>query len=128
MDDDFSTPRAIGYIFDAIRLVNGYMTDEKFSASAQTCFVLDKANKIIIELGGVLGLFCDNPDEYFALDRDREARKRGLDINDINCLIEERRSARQAKDWKRADEIRSILTEKKVILQDTPAATSWKIE
>jgi cysteinyl-tRNA synthetase len=128
MDDDFSTPRAIGYIFDAVRLVNGYMTDERFSASAQTCFVLDRANRIIIELGGVLGLFRDNPDEYFLLDRDREARRRGLDINDINRLIEERRAARQAKDWKRADEIRSILTEKKVILQDTPAATSWKIE
>jgi cysteinyl-tRNA synthetase len=128
MDDDFSTPRAIGYIFDAIRLVNGYMTDEKFSASPQTCFFLDRANRIIIELGGVLGLFRDNPDEYFILDRDREARKRGLDINEINRLIEERRSARQAKDWKKADEIRSILMVKKVILQDTPAATSWKIE
>jgi len=128
MDDDFSTPRAIGYIFDAVRLVNGYMADDKFSASAQTCFVLDEANRIIIELGGVLGLFRDNPDEYFILDRDREARKRGLDINEVNHLIEERRAARQAKDWKRADEIRSILTEKKIILQDTPSATSWKIE
>jgi cysteinyl-tRNA synthetase len=43
-------------------------------------------------------------------------------------LIEERRNARLAKDWKRADEIRRILAEKKIIIQDTPAATIWKIE
>jgi cysteinyl-tRNA synthetase len=127
MDDDFNTPRAIGYMFDAVRLVNSYMADGKFSVSVQTCFVLDTAKRVIIEVGGILGLFFDDPDEYFMLDRDREAGKRGLDIKEIDRLIEERRAARLAKDWKRADEIRHILVEKKVILQDTPVATSWKI-
>ena len=41
MDDDFNTPRAIGYIFDAVRHVNGYMADDKFSICPETCFVLD---------------------------------------------------------------------------------------
>jgi cysteinyl-tRNA synthetase len=127
MDDDFSTPRAIGYIFDAVRLVNSYMVDGKFSVSVQTCFVLDTAKRIIIEVGSVLGLFFDDPDEYFTLDRDREAGKRGLDIKEIDSLIEERRAARLSKDWKRADEIKRILVGKKVILQDTPTATTWKI-
>ena len=127
MDDDFNTPRAIGYIFDAVRLVNSYMADGKFSVSIQTCFVLDTAKRIIVEVGSVLGLFLDDPDEYFMLDRDREASKRGLDIKEIDSLIEERRVARLSKDWKRADEIKRILVGKKVILQDTPTATTWKI-
>lgn len=128
MDDDFNTPRAIGYIFDAVRVVNGYMADEKFSASPQSCFVLTTANRVINELGGTLGLFYDNPDEYFMRDRDREARKKGVDVNEVNRLIEERREARQAKDWKKADEIRNILAERRIILQDTPAGTTWNIE
>ena len=128
MDDDFNTPRAIGYIFDAVRLVNGYMAGEKFYPSAQACFVLDIAKRIIKEVGGILGLFLEDPDDYFAQDRDREARKRGLDVNEVNHLIEERRIARLAKDWKRADEIRHALSEKKIILQDGPAGTTWKIE
>ena len=91
MDDDFNTPRAIGYVFDTVRLVNGYMPDGKFSVSAEACFVLDTARKVVAEVGGVLGLFLDDPDDYFMKDRDREAGKRGLDVHEIDRLIEERR-------------------------------------
>jgi len=128
MDDDFNTPRTIGYIFDTVRLVNGYMSEENFSVSAEACFVLDTARRVVAEVGGVLGLFLDDPNDYFMKDRDREAGKRGLDVHEIDRLIEERREARLAKDWKRADEIRHLLAEKKIILQDTPAGTDWKIE
>jgi cysteinyl-tRNA synthetase len=128
MDDDFNTPRAIGYIFDTVRHVNSFMADDKFSIGPETCFVLNAAKRAISEVGGVLGLFLDDPNDYFSQDRDREARKKGLDINEIDRLIEERRNARLAKDWKRADEIRRILAEKKIIIQDTPTATLWKIE
>jgi cysteinyl-tRNA synthetase len=128
MDDDFNTPRAIGYVFDTVRLVNGYMSEEKFSVSAEACLILDKARMVIAEVGGVLGLFLDDPDDYFMQDRNREAGKRSLDVHEIDRLIEERRAARLAKDWKRADEIRHLLAEKNIILKDTPAGTSWKIE
>ena len=46
----------------------------------------------------------------------------------IESLIEERKQARAAKNWARADEIRRILAEKKVILQDAGSTTTWKIE
>jgi cysteinyl-tRNA synthetase len=128
MDDDFNTPRVIGYIFDTVRLINGYMPDEKVALSAEACFVLDTARKVLAEVGGVLGLFLDDPDDYFMKDRAREAGKRGLDVHEIDRLIEERREARLAKDWKRADEIRHLLAEKKIILKDTSAGTAWKIE
>ena len=128
MDDDFNTPRAIGYIFDAVRVVNGYMADEKSPISPETCFVLYNARKAILETGRVLGVFVDDPDDYFRQDRDREAGKRGLDVKEIERMIEERRAARLAKDWKKADEIRRVLAEKNIILRDTPVGTTWKIE
>jgi cysteinyl-tRNA synthetase len=127
MDDDFNTPRAVGYIFDTVRLVNGYMS-EKSPVSAEACFVLDTARRVIAEVGGVLELFLDDPDDYFMQDRNREAGKRGLEVHEIERLIEERRAARLGKDWKRADEIRNLLAKKKIILKDTPAGTAWKIE
>jgi cysteinyl-tRNA synthetase len=128
MDDDFNSPKAIGYIFDTVRLINGYMPDEKFAVSAEACFVLHTARRVVAEVGEVLGLFLDDPDDYFMKDRDREAGKRGLDVHEIDRLTEERRAARLAKDWKRADEIRHLLAEKKIILQDSPTGTAWKIE
>jgi cysteinyl-tRNA synthetase len=53
--------------------------------------------------------------------------KRGLAIAEIEVLIAERRSAREAKEWQRADEIRKGLAARGVILKDTPTATTWTI-
>jgi len=128
MDDDFATPKAIGHIFDTVRLVNAYLGDKTFTINPEACFILNLAQQNIREVGRVLGLFLEDPDQYFTQDRDREARKRGLDVGEIDGLIESRRSARQARDWKRADEIRQLLADKKILIQDSPAGTTWKIE
>jgi len=128
MDDDFGTPKAIGQIFDAVRAVNAYMGEKMLSATGKGCFILDIAWRNIREIGSVLGLFLDDPDEYFRKDRDREAKKRNLDVGEIESLVGERWLARQAKNWKRADEIRNILTAWKIVLKDTPSGTTWKVE
>jgi cysteinyl-tRNA synthetase len=127
MDDDFNTARALGYIFDAVRLMNGYLADTSFTPSPESLFVLDTAKGYIREVGKVLGLFLEDPDEYFEVDRKREAHKRGLDIEEIERLIGERREARTAKEWAKADSIRDSLAEKGVVLKDSPTATDWKI-
>jgi len=67
-------------------------------------------------------------DHYLRLDRDREAAKRGLVVADIEALIAERRFAREAKEWRRADGLRKGLAAQGVILKDTPTATTWTIE
>jgi cysteinyl-tRNA synthetase len=48
-------------------------------------------------------------------------------IAEIEASIAERRSARDAKEWQRADEIRKGLAVRGVILKDTPTATTWTI-
>ena len=127
MDDDFNTAMAIGCIFDTVRLINGYLAEEEVTMTTEKLFVLDVARKNIKDVGKVLGLFLEDPDEYFQKDRDKEVQKRGLNVEDIESLIEERRAARAAKDWKKADEIRDTLAGKGVTLKDTPTATTWKI-
>ena len=127
MDDDFNTAMAIGCIFDTVRLINGYLAEEEVTMTTEKLFVLDVARKNIKDVGKVLGLFLEDPDEYFRKDRDKEVRKRGLNVEDIESLIEERRAARAAKDWKKADEIRDTLAGQGVTLKDTPTATTWKI-
>jgi cysteinyl-tRNA synthetase len=128
MDDDFNTAMAIGFIFDMVRLVNGYLMEKEVTMTPEKLFVLDVAQRYMKEVGKVLGLFLEDPDKYFHEDRSREARKRGLNVDDIDRAIEERNASRVAKDWKKADEIRSTLAKKGIILKDTPTATTWKIE
>ena len=46
--------------------------------------------------------------------------------SEIESLIAERQEARKAKNFARADEIRDILTEKGIILEDTREGVKWK--
>ncbi len=127
MDDDFNTARAMGYIFDAVRQVNAYLADG-FQPTPQALFVLNEADRTLREVGGVLGILMEDPDVYFEKDRLREAQKRGLRVEEIDVLIEERLHARKEKNWKRADEIRDGLAAKGVVLKDSKAGTTWTIE
>jgi cysteinyl-tRNA synthetase len=128
MDDDFNTARALGYVFEAARLLNGYMADPDITVPGETELVIEKAQSVFKEIGGILGLFMTDPDEYFRQDRNRESAKKGLDIAEVEGLIAERQAARSARHWRRADEIRQILAGKKIILQDAPGGTTWHVE
>lgn len=124
MDDDFNTARAIGHLFDAVRMVNASLAEKKPVVS-RVGFV--QAEKTLREIGSVLGLFRQKSDDYLRQDRERESGKRGLAVAEIERLITERRDARAAKAWQRADEIRKDLAARGVILRDTPDATTWTI-
>ncbi|SEL99384.1 cysteinyl-tRNA synthetase [Syntrophus gentianae] len=127
MDDDLNTARAIGYLFDAARQINAFLSDSKAAKSDAGRKVLALAGKNIKEVGYVLGLFQENPDTYFLKDRERETRKRGIDPAEIEQLIAERWAARTAKNWQRADELRQLLSEKGIALKDAPTGTTWKV-
>jgi cysteinyl-tRNA synthetase len=127
MDDDFNTARAMGYIFDAVRQVNALLTDG-LKAAPPALFVLNETERSLREVGGVLGILMEDPDVYFENDRLREAQKRGLQVDEIEALIEERLQARKEKNWKRADEIRDALAAKGVVLKDSKTGTTWTIE
>ena len=45
---------------------------------------------------------------------------------EIEALIQERQDARKAKNFARADEIRDILSDKGIILEDTREGVKWK--
>jgi cysteinyl-tRNA synthetase len=128
MDDDFNTARAIGHLYDIVRILNSYMAEGQKERVSETVYVLSKSREIVMRIGAVLGLFLDDPDRYFDADRNREVRKRGLNVEEIEGLIEARRLARAEKNWKKADEIRQALVESKVTLKDTSDRTVWKID
>ncbi|MCU0581702.1 MAG: cysteine--tRNA ligase [Syntrophales bacterium] len=129
MEDDFNTARAIGYLFDTVRQANNYLELTKKGAPLQEKIVIFREIKeIMTEIGEVLGLFKEDPDMYFRLDREREAVKRGLDITEIERFLEERNLARAKKEWTKADQIRIDLAARGVTLKDGPSGTTWMIE
>ena len=65
----------------------------------------------------ILGLLNHTPDEWFRGDADGGR---------IEALIAERKSARLAKNFARADEIRKSLEAEGILLEDHAAGTSWR--
>lgn len=106
MDDDINTADAISVIFDAVKFVN---TEMNASTPKQN---LETALNIINELCSVLGI-------------ERKMHNEILD-DDIEKLIEERNCARKEKNFSRADEIRDMLKNNGIVLEDTRQGVKWK--
>lgn len=108
MEDDFNTANAITVLFDIAKDANVYLEQNQTNIN-----VLDAFAEKIRQLLGVLGI---------------QLEQETLLDDEIDALIEERNEARKTKDFARADEIRDLLKEKQIILEDTPQGVRWRRE
>lgn len=114
MDDDFNTPEAYSVLFEIAKEINKAKSSD-----------LERANKlgaVLRYLGNILGILQQNSEDYL---------KSGpvADVSEdaeIEALIQKRADAKKNKDWATADEVRKILTEKGIILEDKPTGTTWR--
>jgi cysteinyl-tRNA synthetase len=114
MNDDFNTAAAIGVLFDFNKEVNTLL-DSGEEISNETLVAI---NDLYRELGGdVLGVIPDEITKATA----------GLEEPLIKLLIETRQRLREAQKWDWADEIRARMAELRIILEDRPEGTKWRI-
>jgi cysteinyl-tRNA synthetase len=103
---DLATPRALAELWGLLR--DGEVPPAEALAAA---FRMDEV------LG--LGLSAARKAEAAAVDPALAA--------EIDALVAERAAAKKAKDFARADAIRSELKSKGVLLEDGPAGTTWRL-
>ena len=106
MDDDLNTADAISVIFELVKFANTTTTEGATKAYAKA--VADK----LAMLADVLGIIVEQKEEL-------------LD-DEIDALIAERQAARKEKNFARADEIRNLLLDKGIVLEDTREGVRWK--
>jgi cysteinyl-tRNA synthetase len=106
MDDDFNTASAIAALFDIVREFNVSLSENSSKEAVK------KTKELVLELGGVLGLFS----KFQPVLLDEE----------IERMIKERQEARKAKNYARADKIRDELKARGIIIEDTPTGTRWR--
>jgi cysteinyl-tRNA synthetase len=58
--------------------------------------------------------------------REAEDAQPPVPVEEIERLIEERKAARQRRDFVAADRIRNDLADRGVLLEDNPGGTRWK--
>src|SRR5207245_7517943 len=100
MDDDFNTAAALAAVHNLVREINTVLAKDELLADDQAAVL-----RTIEKFDSVLGIF--GKQEVDLLDADIEA------------LIEERREARNQRNFARSDEIRELLETRGIILEDT---------
>lgn len=105
MEDDLNTADAVASIFDLVKFSNSEVVETTGYRE------IEYALNTLMELAKVLGILSKHDE---------------LPDDEIIKLIEERTAARASKDFKRSDEIRDILKEKGIILEDTKDGVKWK--
>ena len=107
MDDDFNVQNGISVVYEMAKQLNVYSEKEKVYT--------DTINNLINTYKKVVKIFGISFNE----------EKELLD-DTIEKLIQERNEARKNKNFKRSDEIRDLLKEQGIILEDTAQGTRWK--
>jgi cysteinyl-tRNA synthetase len=106
MDDDFNTADAISAIFEMVRVANAKLTSDNSKE------VIEKVLSKITFLCDILGIHGQKKTELLE--------------EEIEQLIQDRQNARKSKDFAKADEIRNLLLEKGIVLEDTREGVRWK--
>ncbi len=128
MNDDFNTAAVIGHLYALTRSLNTIINAAKKNKGKISHLIADKTKEAFNEVGAVLGLFLTEPDKYFAAMKKEGLASSEISEDEIERLILERTEAKKEKNFARADEIRGILTEKEILLKDTPQGTEWRFK
>ena len=110
LKDDLNTPKALAEMFALVKQANTSDSDEEKAQIKQA----------LLKCGEMLGILQSTAEEWFA------GTVNADDTAEIDALVAEREIARENKDWARADEIRDILAEKKIVIEDSAEGVRWK--
>lgn len=102
MDNDFNSADGITAIFELVKELNSSL----FATSSEQKSLIEKGLGLLNELCDVLGVA-------------QKKQEKSVD-DEIQKLVDERQQARKDRNFKRADEIRDILKDMGIVLEDTP--------
>jgi cysteinyl-tRNA synthetase len=117
MDDDLAVPQALAVLHDRTRAGNAALDAEDLAVAAVICGE-------VLAMTGVLGI---NP---LAAEWQHPAGSRSEPALAalVQSLLEERDSARAARDFAVADGIRNQLASAGIHIEDTPTGSNWSFE
>ncbi len=127
LNDDFGTPEAFAQMFEVVREFNqqfrrGMKLSPKLKGAIQSYLAFMQ------RLGSIFSLFQQNPHQFLMELDDRLLKKKNLQRGEIDRLVFERQKIREAKDFKKADELRVQLASLGIQVADTPQGSFWEVQ
>lgn len=118
MNDDFNSAQAVSVLFGVAREVNKAIKTESLELAREQAITL----KALAQVLNVL----QHPAQSFLQTVVGAAASDAFSDEKIEALITERSDAKANKNFARADEIRALLKEAGVELEDSRAGTTWR--
>jgi cysteinyl-tRNA synthetase len=119
MDDDLNTAEALAAIFEYVRAMNTALDEGSFQEENRW-----DAARVLEVFDCVFDVL--KPTDPSALPARTTAKLPSLSDAEIEVYIEERARAKKARNFAHADEIRSLLLENNIVLEDTKEGVRWK--
>lgn len=126
MDDNFNTARTLAAVSHAFTEANSLLQDRKKPLSEKT-EALRRFMHDLRAIAGVLHILDDNPDAVLEEMEGRFLERHGMSREEIEEQIEQRRAAKERKDYAAADAIRAQLGTRGIKLLDRRDGTDWEI-
>ncbi|MEZ4751434.1 MAG: DALR domain-containing protein [Bdellovibrionota bacterium] len=127
MDDDFNTAKAAGYLFEYVRAVNAYLDRRKFKPNEKALELCQTFVEALKDYASVMNVLGEDSSDFLQALRLRYLKANEISESTVLEKIEERRAARAAKDFSRADAIRDELLAKSVEVRDAGDSSTWDI-
>jgi len=117
MDDDLGIPQALGVLHDRVRAGNAALDADDLAEAAIV-------QSQVIAMTEVLGINPASPHWNEGVDVAASAALSAL----VTTLLNDRDTARVAKDFAAADRIRDELAAAGIVIEDTPAGSHWSLD
>jgi cysteinyl-tRNA synthetase len=128
MDNDFNSAQALGFIFDAVKVLNKVTRMISSRGSEQDQQLVRQGADDVRELVGLLGVLQQDPAQYIAQKKQNLLDLIDLSEKEIQLLIAKRKAARGEKDWATSDSVRDELLAHNIELHDGPEGTTWSVK
>jgi cysteinyl-tRNA synthetase len=127
MDDDFNSSAAISHMFNICKNLNSLIQSDDYTLE-QKIKNLSEITSTVQRVYGVLGLFQQDPYEFVNNMMTKYLMKLNISNNEIENIIKERANAKLSKNYPLADDLRNVLLEKGIILNDSTNGTTWDLK
>jgi cysteinyl-tRNA synthetase len=124
--DDFNTSKGLGLAFELARAINRLSNHKK--AKKRGGPVVAPALSALEIVGETLGLLTLTYGEFHDEVKAKRLPALGLTSEAVQARLDERRIARNEKQWGRADEIRADLEAKGILVMDHADGSDWRLK
>lgn len=128
MDNDFNTAKALGLLFDAVKVLNKITRMISAGPVRDDVLFVQQSGRNFHELAGLLGVLQQDPGQYIEAKKQQLLAQIDLSEEEILSLINKRNLARESKDWSTSDAVRDELLAHNIELHDGPDGTSWDVK